>query len=51
MSLVVYEAVVAQEIRRRMPLFISGWVLAFALIAGVLLLFFTGYLRVGRLIP
>ena len=51
MSLVAYEAAVAQEIRRRMPLFISGWVLAVALIAGMLLLFFSGSVRVGGLLP
>ena len=50
MSLVAYEAAVEQEIRRRMPLFVSGWVVAVALITGMLLLFFSGSVRVEGLL-
>lgn len=50
MSLVAYEAAVKQEIGRRMPLFVSGWVVAVALIAGMLLLFFSGSVRVDGLL-
>mgnify|MGYP001258770047 CR=1 FL=1 len=51
MSLVAYEAAVEQEIRRRMPLYLSGWVVAVGLIIGMLLLFFSGYVQVKGLIP
>jgi competence protein ComEA len=47
MSLVAYQAAVEQEIRRRMPLFLSGWVVAVALIIGMLVLYFSGSLQVG----
>jgi DNA uptake protein ComE-like DNA-binding protein len=51
MSLVAYESAVEQEIRRRMPLYLSGWVVAVGLIIGMLLLFFSGYVQVKGLIP
>lgn len=51
MSLVAYESAVEQEIRRRMPLYISGWVVAVALIIGMLLLFFSGSVQVEGLLP
>ena len=51
MSLVAYEAAVEQEIRRRMPLLLSGWVVAVALIIGMLLMFFSGFVQVEGLMP
>ena len=51
LSLVAYEAAVEQEIRRRMPLFVSGWVVAIALITGMLLLWFSGSVRIEGLLP
>ena len=38
MSLVAYEAAVDQEIRRRIPLLLSGWIVAIAIIIGLFLL-------------
>ena len=38
MSLVAYEAAVDQEIRRRIPLLLSGWLVAIAIIIGLFLL-------------
>ena len=51
MSLVAYEAAVGQEIRRRMPLFLSGWLVAVALITGMLFLYFSGFVRIPELLP
>ena len=38
MSLVAYEAAVNQEIRRRIPLILSGWIVAVLIIIGLFLL-------------
>jgi hypothetical protein len=38
MSLVAYEAAVNQEIRRRIPLILSGWIVAILIIIGLFLL-------------
>ncbi len=51
MSLVAYEAAVGQEMRRRMPLFLSGWLVAVALITGILYLYFSGFVRIQGLLP
>ena len=51
MSLVAYEAAVDQEIRRRMPLFVSGWVVAAVLIIGLLVLFSSGLVRIQGWLP
>ena len=51
MSLVAYEAAVDQEIRRRIPLFVSGWVVAAVLITGILVLFFSGSIQFQGWLP
>ncbi len=51
MSLVAYEAAVGQEIRRRMPLILSGWLVAVVLITGMLFLYFSGFVRIQGLLP
>ena len=51
MSLVAYEAAVGQEIRRRMPLILSGWLVAVVLITGMLFLYFSGFVRIPELLP
>jgi hypothetical protein len=38
MSLVAYEAAVDQEIRRRIPLLLSGWIVAIVIIVGLFVL-------------
>ena len=46
MSLVAYEAAVDQEIRRRIPLLLSGWLVAIAIIIGLFLLKNYGYINI-----
>ena len=46
MSLVAYEAAVDQEIRRRIPLLLSGWLVAIAIIVGLFLLRNYGFISI-----
>ena len=47
MSLVAYEAAVDQEIRRRIPLLLSGWLVAIVIIIGLFLLENYGFISIN----